>query len=78
MKVKLQEVLEALEGAGMEEIGEGFIEDFVLLPGQYEINEYRMMECLFMNCRREETKIFWNRQSKGKGHFVDFRIVYMT
>ena len=75
MKVKLQEVLEALEGAGMEieyyydtktqeilmvfdgmingeynpelmeELSEGFVEDFIPLPGQYEINEYRMMEC---------------------------------
>lgn len=74
MKVKLQEVLEALEGAGMEieyyydtknqeilmvfdgmingeynpelmeEISEGFVEDFIPLPRQYDINEYRMME----------------------------------
>ncbi|MGN0364901.1 MAG: hypothetical protein ACI4E5_03060 [Suilimivivens sp.] len=53
MKVKLQEVLEALEGAGMEieynpelmeEISGGFIEDFTLLPRQYDINEYCMME----------------------------------
>ncbi len=74
MKVKLQEVLETLEGAGMdvdyyyaiknqeilmifdgmvngeinpeliEEIEDGFIEDYIPLPGQYDINEYRMME----------------------------------
>ena len=74
MKVKLQEVLEALEGAGMdvnyyydtknqeilmifdgmvngennpeliEEIEDGFIEDYIPLPDQYDIHEYRMME----------------------------------
>ncbi len=71
MKVKLQEVLEALEGAGMdveyyydtksqkilmifdgmingetnpELIEDGFIEDYISLPSQYDINEYRMME----------------------------------
>lgn len=74
MKVKLQEVLEALEGAGMEieyyydvqnqeilmifdgmvngeynpelleAVSEGFIDEYIPLPGQYDINEYRMME----------------------------------
>ena len=74
MKVKLQEVLEALDGAGVdmeyyydtkneeilmifdgmvngetdpeliEDIEEGFIEDYIPLPRQYDMNEYRMME----------------------------------
>lgn len=54
MKVRLQEVLETLEGAGIdvsyyydtkyEEIEDGFIEDFIPLLGHYDIKEYRMME----------------------------------
>ena len=74
MKVKLDEVIEAMEFAGMEseyyydtsseeillvfdgmvngednpelieEIENGFIEDFIPLPGQYDIHEYGLME----------------------------------
>lgn len=49
---KTQEILMVYDGMvngeynpeHMEELSEGFVEDFILLPGQYEINEYRMME----------------------------------
>ena len=74
MKVKLEDIIEAMEFAGMEteyyydtqnekvvmlldgmvdgednpeffeDIKEGFVEDSIPLPGQYDINEYRLME----------------------------------
>ena len=74
MKVKLEDIIEAMEFAGMEteyyydtqsekvlmlfdgmvdgednpelfeDIKEGFVEDYIPLPGQYNINEYRIME----------------------------------
>lgn len=74
MKVKLEDIIEAMEFAGMEteyyydtqnekvvmlfdgmvdgednlelleDIREGFVEDYIPLPGQYDINEYRIME----------------------------------
>ena len=74
MKVKLEDIIEAMEFAGMEteyyydtqnekvvmlfdgmvdgednpklfeDIKEGFVEDYIPLPGQYDINEYRIME----------------------------------
>lgn len=74
MRVNLEDVIEAMEFAGMEteyyydtknerllilfdemmdgednpelleDIKEGFIEDYIPLPGQYDINEHRIME----------------------------------
>ena len=74
MKVKLEDIIEAMEFANMEteyyydthnekvlmlfdgmvdgednpklfeDIKEGFVEDYIPLPGQYDINEYRIME----------------------------------
>lgn len=74
MRVNLEDVIEAMEFAGMEteyyydtknerllilfdemmdgednpelleDIKEGFIEDYISLPGQYDINEHRIME----------------------------------
>lgn len=103
MKVKLQEVLEALEGAGMdvnyyydtknqeilmifdgmvngetnpeliEEIEDGFIEDYIPLPGQYDIHEYRMMEdfiCEFPGGRAQDAL---EAAIRGKGAFRRFK-----
>ena len=103
MKVKLQEVLEALEGAGMEteyyydtktqeilmvfdgmingeynpelmeELSEGFVEDFIPLPGQYEINEYRMMECFIYELPAGRNQDVLEQAIRGKGAFRRFK-----
>lgn len=103
MKVKLQEVLEALESAGMEieyyydtknqeilmvfddmingeynpelmeEICEGFIEDFIPLPGQYDINEYRMMECFIYELPAGRNQDILAQAIRGKGAFRRFK-----
>lgn len=103
MKVKLQEVLEALEGAGMEtayyydteneeilmvfdgmingeynpelmeEISEGFIEDFIPLPGQYEIHEYRMMENFIYELPEGRNQDILEQAIRGKGAFRRFK-----
>ena len=103
MKVKLQEVMEALEGAGMEtayyydtkneeilmvfdgmingeynpelmeEISEGFIEDFIPLPGQYEIHEYRMMESFIYEQPAGRIQDILEQAIRGKGAFRRFK-----
>jgi len=103
MKVKLQEVLEALEGAGMEtayyydtrngellmvfdgmingeynpelveEISEGFIDEFIPLPGQYEIHEYRMMENFIYELPAGRNQDILEQAIKGKGAFRRFK-----
>lgn len=103
MKVKLQEVLEALEGAGMEmeyyyntktkeilmvfdgmvngeynpklmeELSEGFVEDFIPLPGQYEINEYRMMEYFIYELPAGRIRDVLEQAIRGKGAFRRFK-----
>ena len=103
MKVKLQEVLEALEGAGieieyyydtktqeilmvfdgmvngeynpelMEELSEGFVEDFIPLPGQYEINEYRMMERFICELPVGRNQDVLEKAIRGKGAFRRFK-----
>lgn len=103
MKVKLQEVLEALEGAGMdvnyyydtknqeilmifdgmvngetnreliEEIEDGFIEDYIPLPGQYDINEYRMMEGFIYNLPGGRVQDTLETAIRGKGAFRRFK-----
>lgn len=103
MKVKLQDVIEALEGAGMEmdyyydtrneevllvfdsmvngehnpelaeDIREGFVEDYIPLPEQYEINEYRMMEhFIYMLPIGRQQEILENA-IRGKGAFRRFK-----
>ena len=103
MKVKLQEVLEALEGAGMEieyyydtktqeilmvfdsmvngeynpelmeELSEGFVEDFIPLPGQYEINEYRMMKRFIYELPVGRNQDVLEQAIRGKGAFRRFK-----
>lgn len=103
MKVKLQEVLEALEGAGMEieyyydiktqeilmvfdgmvngeyspelmeELSEGFVEDFIPLPGKYEINEYRMMKRFIYELPVGRNQDVLEQAIRGKGAFRRFK-----
>lgn len=103
MKVKLQEVLEALECAGMdvnyyydtknqailmifdgmvngetnpkliEEIEDGFIEDYILLPGQYDIHEYRMMEEFIYELPGGRAQDALDAAIRGKGAFRRFK-----
>lgn len=103
MKVKLQEVLEALEGAGMdvnyyydtknqeilmifdgmvngennpeliEEIEDGFIEDYIPLPGQYDIHEYRMMENFIYELPGGRAQDALEAAIRGKGAFRRFK-----
>mgnify|MGYP007037119859 CR=1 FL=1 len=98
MKVKLQEVLEALDGVGMdmeyyydtkneeilmifdgmvngetdpdliEDIEEGFIEDYIPLPRQYDMNEYRMMEEFIYDLPAGRAQL------EARVHSVDLRI----
>ncbi len=103
MRVKLQEVLEALEGTGMEieyyydtknqrilmifdrmvdgeeneelieEISDGFIDEYISLPGQYEINEYRMMEEFIYDLPAGKNQDALERAIRGKGAFRRFK-----
>lgn len=103
MKVKLQEVLEALEGAGMEieyyydtknqrilmifdgmvdgeeneelieEISDGFIGEYISLPRQYEINEYRMMEEFIYDLPTGKIQDILECAIRGKGAFRRFK-----
>lgn len=103
MKVKLQEVLEALEGTGMEieyyydtknqeilmvfdgmingeynpglmeEIREGFIEDFIPLPRQYDINEYHMMEDFIYGLPEGRSQVILEQAIRGRGAFRRFK-----
>lgn len=103
MKVKLQEVLEALEGAGMdvnyyydtknqeilmifdgmvngennpeliEEIEDGFIEDYIPLPGQYDTHEYRMMEDFIYELPGGRAQDALEAAIRGKGAFRRFK-----
>lgn len=57
----------------IEEIQEGFIEDFIPLPGQYDINEYRMMEEFICELPDERKQNILARAIKGKGAFRRFK-----
>ncbi len=103
MKVKLQEVLEALEGTGVEtdyyydtkhqeilmvfdgmvngetnpelieDISEGFIEDYIPLPGQYDINEYSLMEEFIYELPAGRAQDVLESAIRGKGAFRRFK-----
>ena len=55
MKVKLEDDGED-NSELIEEIEDSFIEEYIPLPGQYEINEYRIMENLYATCQKAEIK----------------------
>lgn len=103
MKVKLQEVLEALEGAGvdveyyydtknqkflmifdgmingetntelLEEIEDTFIEEYIPLPSQYDINEYHMMENFIYELPVGRAQEVLEAAIRGRGAFRRFK-----
>lgn len=103
MKVKLQDVIEAIDFAGMEaeyyyntkteeillifdgmingernpelieDIREGFIEDYIPLPDQYDIDEYRIMEEFIYQLPSGENQDILDRAIRGRGAFRRFK-----
>ena len=103
MKVKLEEVLEALDFANdetqyyydvenekiimvfdgmvdgeddrelIEEIEDGFVEDYIPLPGQYEIHEYRIMEEFIYDLGDGKQQEILAGAIRGRGAFRRFK-----
>ena len=103
MKVKLEDIIEAMEFADMEteyyydtknekilmlydgmvdgennqelfeDIHEGFVEDYIPLPGQYDINEYRMMEKFIYELPTGKNQDMLERAIQGRGAFRRFK-----
>ena len=103
MKVKLEEIIEAMEFADMEteyyydtknerilmlfdgmvdgeddpelfeDISEGFVEDYIPLPGQYDINEYRIMEEFIYELPEGKNQDVLERAIQGRGAFRRFK-----
>lgn len=109
MKVKLEDIIEAMEFAGMEteyyydtknerilmlfdgmvdgednpelfeDIKEGFVEDYYIsLPGQYDINEYQIMEEFIYELPAGRIRMCWQGQSREEVLLEDLRINCMT
>lgn len=57
----------------IEEISDGFIEDYIPLPGQYEINEYHMMEEFIYELSVGKNQDVLERAIRGKGAFRRFK-----
>jgi hypothetical protein len=103
MKVKLQDVLEAMDFTSpeteyyystkteevlmifdgmvngdddpelIEEIENGFIEDYIPLPGQYDINEYSMMENYIYELPEGKSKDELEHVIRGRGAYRRFK-----
>ena len=103
MKVKLEDIIEAMEFAGMEteyyydtqskkvlmlfdgmvdgednpelfeDIREGFVKDYIPLPGQYDINEYRIMEEFIYELSERKNQDVLERAIQGRGAFRRFK-----
>lgn len=103
MKVKLEDVLEALDFANdetqyyydvknekvlmvfdgmvdgednpelVEEIEDGFIEDYIPLPGQFDIHEYRIMEKFIYDLPEGKSQDILTRAILGRGAFRRFK-----
>lgn len=103
MKVKLEDIIEAMEFAGMEteyyydtqnekvvmlfdgmvdgednpklfeDIKEGFVEDYIPLPGQYDINEYRIMEEFIYELPAGKNQDVLAGAIQGRGAFRRFK-----
>ena len=103
MKVKLEDIIEAMEFAGMEteyyydtqgekvlmlfdgmvdgednpelseDIKEGFVEDYIPLPGQYDINEYRIMEEFIYELPAGKNQDVLAGTIQGRGAFRRFK-----
>ena len=102
-KVKLEDIIEAMEFANMEteyyydthnekvlmlfdgmvdgednpelfeDIKEGFVEDYIPLPGQYDINEYRIMEEFIYELPAGKNQDVLARTIQGRGAFRRFK-----
>ena len=95
MKVKLEDIIEAMEFAGMEteyyydiqnekvvmlldgmvdgEDNPEFFEDYIPLPGQYDINEYRIMEEFIYELPEEKNQNVLAGAIQGRGTFRRFK-----
>ena len=103
MKGKLEDIIEAIEFAGMEteyyydtqnekvlmlfdgmvdgednlelfeDIKEGFVEDYIPLPGQYDINEYRIMEEFIYELPEGKNQNVLAGAIQGRGAFRRFK-----
>lgn len=104
MKVKLEDIIEAMEFANMEteyyydthnekvlmifdgmvdgevnpeifeDIKEGFVEDYIPLPGQYDINEYRIMEEFIYELSEGKNQDVLARTIQGEVLLEDLKI----
>ena len=95
MKVKLEDIIEAMEFAGMEteyyydtqnekvlmlfdgmvdgEDNPELFEDYIPLPGQYDINEYRIMEEFIYELPAGNDQDVLARTIQGRGAFRRFK-----
>ena len=56
-----------------EDIKEGFVEDYIPLPGQYDINEYRIMEEFIYELPEGKNQDVLARTIQGRGAFRRFK-----
>ena len=95
MKVKLEDIIEAMEFANMEteyyydtqnekvlmlfdemvdgEDNQELFEDYIPLPGQYDINEYRIMEEFIYELPAGKNQDVLARTIQGRGAFRRFK-----
>ena len=57
----------------IEDIEEGFIEDYIPLPRQYDMNEYRMMEEFIYDLPAGRAQNALDAAIRGKGAFRRFK-----
>ena len=72
MKVKLEDDGED-NSELIEEIEDSFIEEYIPLPGQYEINEYRIMEEFIYDLPEGRNQDTLERAIQGGGAFRRFK-----
>lgn len=88
MKVKLEDIIEAMDFANMDTeyyydtksekvlmLFDGMEdgEDYIPLPGQYDINEYRMMEEFIYELPAGKNQDILDRTIRGRGAFRRFK-----
>ena len=56
-----------------EDIKEGFVEDYIPLPGQYDINEYRIMEEFIYELPEGKNQNVLAGAIQGRGDFRRFK-----
>ena len=75
MKVKLEDDGED-NSELIEEIEDSFIEEYIPLPGQYEINEYRIIEEFIYDLPEDRNQDTLERTIQGKGATLNDRYIY--